>query len=303
MFEPTVSSGPEKQKQKEKVIMRERDAAAGWIPRAGNRRRKGFTLIELLVVIAIIAILASMLMPALQQARARAQAADCLGRLRQIGTADSQYQSDTSFFCPATEKMSGEMKGWCGRRLASKNFDFTQDGYLTAYLKKASESQSLARHIGGSVYFCTSPLIAADFSAKGYTITSAPGSGIGANTWVHGWENTKVQMGPTSMDMGADYLVKKAGKMKNPSKIVSFADQQGSQMTAVGWGYSVDKSTTAFRHGGRTSVAWSDGHASSEAYGYLGADDGGDRKVGNLGGTATHNAFYSENVDENGEPL
>ena len=279
------------------------DAAAEMISRIGKNRRKRFTLIELLVVIAIIAILASMLMPALQQARARAQAADCLGRLRQIGTADSQYQSDTSFFCPATEKMSGEMKGWCGRRLSSKNFDFTQDGYLTPYLKKASGSQSLARHIGSSVYFCTSPLIAADFSAKGYTITSAPGSGIGANTWVHGWENTKVQMGPTSMDMGADYLVKKAGKMKNPSKIVSFADQQGSQMTAEGWGYSVDKSTTAFRHGGRTSVAWADGHASGEAFGYLGSDDGGDRKVGNLGGTATHNAFYSENVDENGEPL
>ena len=141
-------------------------------------------------------------------------------------------------------------------------------------------------------------------SAKGSSITSAQGSGIGANGELHGWENTKVQMGPISRDL-VDYGLKKAGKLKRPSSIVSFADQQGAQMGSkpLDWGYSVSNATTGFRHSGRASIAWADGHASSESYGYLKYDDGADRKMGNLGGTATHNGFYSENVDENGEPL
>ena len=86
------------------------------MPRGGGEshsaRRLGFTLVELLVVIGIIAVLISVLLPALNNAREAARTAQCLSNLRQIGMGIEMYIGGTKGFLPPAAYQSTYQEYW-----------------------------------------------------------------------------------------------------------------------------------------------------------------------------------------------
>ena len=102
-----------------------------------RRSRPAFTLIELLVVIAIIAILAALLMPVLNKAKARGLTTACANNMKQLQVCYFMYVQDNNDFLPPNggQATQGATNSWAGQSDAQTDFTTAnvQHGLLYQY--------------------------------------------------------------------------------------------------------------------------------------------------------------------------
>ncbi len=203
-------------------------------------REKRFTLIELLVVIAIIAILASMLLPALNQAREKAKEIKCKANMKQIGLAFVMYNADNNGFFP---RLWGPYPGYSGSLFWM--------GSIAKYVHVDPASQPNAKM--SKVFDCPSNTVnnPAHRDAMTYAAVAPPAGYIWSYAY-HYW----LQVG---------YWNAKNTQVKWPSKTMVAVESLGSNGVSP-YGTVAGQNLPGNRHnnGKRATVAFIDGHVGSD---------------------------------------
>ncbi len=219
-----------------------------------------FTLIELLVVIAIIAILASMLLPALGKARDTARAAGCLNNLKQQGVAVQMYVGDNSDWLPIAK--GDTVNGYVGWKFQLLMYTMSKSSYdnLTYRQKKEILSKGVFA-CGKEPRELWYKVITSQDERDSYT------GGYGWNYYFLGY-----QFDSSSPKLNYQRL----GRNRKVSSTIASGDTSdrgttGTHAALLYNGYDCSMAGVAGidnvgdRHKGGINVSWLDGHASAMA--------------------------------------